>query len=175
MIFITVCRTLFYQFFLIFIGLSLGFIFHSEWVGNKSVIVERSVKNIFYPIEYNERLERVIKEWGSYRVFILNDCPNEFEILDENVYNEEWYWCRYKCRDHEGKIKFDEETVRIRWKTWEYYYGPDVFLDTPERIKAQIEADKMDADRRKAEAEKAKQREREILEDEALVKPSVKQ
>lgn len=166
MVLVTVLRTLFYQFFLIFVGLSLGFIFHSEWVGKKSIIVERSVKNIFYPIEYDERLERVIKEWGSYNVFMLKECPKEFEVLDENVYNEEWYWCRYKYRDHKGKIRFDEGTARIRWKTWEYYYEPDVLLDTPERIKVQIEEDKLDTQRRKAETERAKQREKEILENE---------
>lgn len=164
MILITVCRTLFYQFFLLFVGLSVGFIFHAEWVGKKSVIVERSVKNIFYPLQYDERLERVVKEWGAYSVFILNECPKEFEIIDENVYhNEEWYWCRYKYRDEKGNIKFNEGTTRVRWKTWEYYYEPDAILDTPEKIKAQIDADKLKIEKRLDEIRKAKEREKEIL------------
>lgn len=171
MILVTVLRTIFYQFFLIFIGLSIGFICHAEWVGRKSVVVERSVQNIFYPLRYDAHLERVVKEWGAYNVFIMKECPKEFEIIDENVYhNDEFYWCRYKYRDEKGMIKFDEATSRVRWKTWEYYYEPDTILDTPEKIKAQIEEDKRKIEKRKEEIERAKEKEKEILEAEPAPK-----
>ena len=42
MILITVCRTLFYQFLLLFVGISIGFIVNAEWVGWKYPIIQTS-------------------------------------------------------------------------------------------------------------------------------------
>lgn len=159
----TVFRTIFYQFFLLFIGLSVGFIINAEWVGIKSLIIERSINNIFFPIEYNEQMERWIKGWGSYKIYMLKNQPLEFEIVDENIYyNEEWYWCRYKYKDKNGNIKFDEGNCRVKWKTWEYYYDHEV-LDTPEKISKRIKEDKEKTEKRKKEIEQAKEKELEIL------------
>ena len=160
----TVCRTIFYQILLLFTGLSVGFILNAEWVGIKSVILERSVKNILYPVKYDDRLEKLVKDWGAYKIYINKGCPEEFEIIDENVYyNEEWYWCRYKFKEKGGNLSFGEGTTRVRWKTWEYYYDHDV-IDTPEKVKKKIDDDKKKIEKRRLEIEKAKEREKEIIE-----------
>lgn len=166
---ITILRTLFYQYFLLFIGLSIGFILNAEWIGVKSLILHRSMNNIFFPIKYDEHMERWVKGWGAYKVYSMNDCPNEFEIIDENVYaNEEYYWCRFKYKGKDGKIKIDEGLARVRWKTWEYYYESDAILDTPERIKEQIEKDKQNIEKRKKEIEESKKKEADIIKKELL-------
>lgn len=165
MIFITVFRTLFYQFFLIFIGLSIGFIVNAEWFGVKSLLINKSVQNIFFPLDYENdpHLQKFINGWGSYKIYMQLQCPPEFEIIDENVYyNEELYWCKYKYLDKDGLIKIDEATTRVRWKTWEYYYDYKV-LDTPEKIKKQIEQDKKTIEQRRRQIEKALDKEKEIL------------
>lgn len=158
----TVLRTLFYQFFLIFIGLSIGFIMNAEYVGMKSLLVQKSVKNIFDPIEYDQQMERWVKGWGAFKVYSQKDKPEDFEIIDENVYyNDEWYWCRFKYKDKNGNIKIEEATARVKWKTWEYYYDYQV-LDTPEKIRKKIQEDKEQIEKRKKEIEKAMEKEKEI-------------
>lgn len=160
----TIFRTLFYQFFLLFIGLSIGFIINPEWVGVKSLIIEKSVNNIFFPIKYDEHMERWVKGWGSYKVYMFKNQPLEFEIIDEHVYaNEEYYWCRFKYKDKDNKIKFDEGKCRVRWKTWEYYYESDVVLDTPERVYEQMEKDRLQIEKRKKEIQESKEKEKKIL------------
>lgn len=162
----TVFRTIFYQFLLLFAGISLGFIANAEWVGMKSVIIEKSAKNIFCPPEYDERLDRLVKNMGSYRVFMANGRPDEFEVVDENVYyNEEFYWCRYKYRDGSGKLRFGEDITRVRWKTWEQYYDYEV-VDTPEKVKEQIRKRKEEMEKRDREIREAEDREKELLKNE---------
>lgn len=168
MIIATVFRTLFYQVLLLFVGCSIGFILNAEWVGIKSLILERSMSNIFFPTEYDEQMERWVKGWGSFKVYSLKNQPDEFEVIDENVYyNEEWYWCRFKYRDKDGKIKFDEGTTRVRWKTWEYYYDHEV-IDTPEKVREQIKKDKEQIEERRKEVEEAKKKEEEILKEDKV-------
>lgn len=162
----TVFRTIFYQFLLLFVGLSLGFIANAEWVGMKSILVERSFKNIFFPPKYDEQLEKAVKGWAAYKVYVEAGRPEEFQIIDENVfYNEEFYWCRYKFRDGSGQAVFDEAVTRVRWKTWEQYYGYEV-VDTPEKVKMQIEKHKADVEKREREIEEAEKKEKEILKNE---------
>lgn len=159
----TVCRTLFYQFFGLFVGLSIGFILSPEWVGNKQVLVERSIKNIFFPLKYNEQLEKAVKGYGAYKVYVSNGYPKEFEIIDECVYyNEEFYWCKYKYVDNKGNIKLAEDITRVRWKTWEYNYDYQI-IDTPDKVKESLRTDKEEIEKRKLEIEKAKEKEKEIL------------
>lgn len=159
----TVFRTIFYQFFLLFVGLSVGFIANAEWVGMKSVLLERSFRNIFFPTKYDESLEKAVKGWASYKVFVEAGRPEEFEIIDENVfYNEEWYWCRYKYRDRSGEVKFDEATTRVRWKTWEQYYDYEV-TDTPEKVKMQIDKHKAEVEKREREIQEAERKQKEIV------------
>ena len=50
-----VLRTLFYQFLLIFVGASIGFITNAEWVGWKYPIISRSYNNIFNPIDFEDQ------------------------------------------------------------------------------------------------------------------------
>ena len=162
----TVFRTIFYQFLLLFAGISLGFIANAEWVGMKSIIIEKSAKNIFCPPEYDERLERLVKNWGSYKVFMAKNRPDEFEVIDENVYyNDEWYWCRYKYRDESGKLRLSEGTTRVKWKTWEQYYDHEV-LDTPEKIREQIRKHKENIEKREREIREAEEKEKELLKNE---------
>lgn len=165
MVLITVCRTLFYQFFLIFVGLSIGFILNPEWFGIKSLLIDKSVQNIFFPLDYENdpQLRHFIKSWGAYKVYAIKGNPKDFEIIDEHVYyNDEWYWCRFKYVDGNGKIVFDEGTARVKWKTWEYYYDYEI-LDTPEKIRKNIEENKRAIEKRQQEIEKAKEKEKELL------------
>lgn len=167
MVLITVFRTLFYQFLLIFIGLSIGFICNAEWFGIKSLLINRSVNNIFFPLDYenDQQLRSFVKSWGSYKVYVLKGSPKGFEIIDDNVYyNEEWYWCRFKYIDDKGNNCFDEGSVRVKWKTWEYYYDYNV-LDTPEKIQKEIEKTKEDINNRKKAIEQSKEKEKELMQE----------
>lgn len=165
MIMITVCRTLFYQFLLLFVGLSVGFIVNPEWMGIKSTIVNKSINNIFFPLDYENdpQLRHFVKSWGAYKVYVSKGSPKGFEILDENVYyNEEWYWCRFKYIDTNDKVVIDEGTTRVQWKTWEYYYDYEI-LDTPEKIKKNIAKDQEKANLREKQIEKAQEKEKELI------------
>ena len=124
-----VLRSLIYPWFILFIGFSIGFICNSEWVGCKYVIVEKSIRNIFFPIKYDERVEQWVKDTGRLKLWSSLDCPQYFEIIDEFVKGEEHYWAIYKMKNREGKEIKDIGSVRVKWKTWEYYYKLDEILD----------------------------------------------
>jgi hypothetical protein len=123
-----ILRSLIYPWFILFAGFSIGFICNSEWVGTKYVIVERSIRNIFFPLEYNPEIESHIKQIGAMRVWSELECPSEFEVLEDIVKGEEFYWviCQYK--DKNGKIIKTIRSTRVKWKTWEYYYKLDEVL-----------------------------------------------
>ena len=53
MILITVCRTLFYQFLLLFVGISRRII-NAEWVGWKYPIIQTSIQNTFFSINFED-------------------------------------------------------------------------------------------------------------------------
>lgn len=162
----TILRTIFYQFLLLFVGLSLGFIANAEWVGFKSVLLERSLNNIFFQVEFTEDLEERVKSMGATRAWAELNYPSEFEILGDVVYyNDEFYWCKYKYRNAAKELVFGEYTTRIRWKTWEYNYGsPDEVIDTTE--KANKVMDRLNAWHLKIKnsIKQADDREKEILE-----------
>lgn len=120
-----IVRSIFYHWFALFIGLSLGFIANSEWVGERYVLIERSISNIFYPIQYDSNVEEWIKHTGRMKLWSSLDCPQYFEIIEEVVKGEEFYWAIYKTKDSKGKEIKDIGSVRVRWKTWEYYYKID--------------------------------------------------
>lgn len=128
-------RSIFYQWFILFIGISIGFITNAEWLGYKSILIERSISNIFFPIEFTQEVEDNVKKLGADKIYAELDYPNEFEILGDVVYyNDEFYWCKYKLRNKEGKLQFGEATTRIRWKTWEYYYtSPNDVIDNADK------------------------------------------
>jgi hypothetical protein len=134
-------RSIFYQWLILFIGISIGFILNAEWLGYKSVLIERSIGNIFFPIEFTDDMENKVKEIGASKIYASLNYPNEFEILGDVVYyNDEFYWCKYKFRDDKGKLQFGEETTRVRWKTWEYNYGsPDDVVDSTEKANQLIQ------------------------------------
>jgi hypothetical protein len=124
-----IVRSIFYHWFAVFVGISIGFLCNTQYVGEKYVIVERSIRNIFFPIKYDENVEAFVKNAGRMRLWALLDCPEHFEIIDELVKGEEHYWAVYKIIDSKGKEIKDIGSVRVKWKTWEYYYKLDEILD----------------------------------------------
>jgi len=120
----TIIRTLFYQYLVLFVGIAAGFILNAEYVGWKSVIVERSFRNIFYPIKYDETVEKFVINFGRMRLSMLlfghpgGDLTDI--ITDERVWGEEYYDALYRLPDDPDKIEMYQ--TRVRWKPWEYYY-----------------------------------------------------
>lgn len=123
MILVTVCRTLFYQFLLIAVGLSIGFILNAEYIGWKSTLIERSVTNIFNPIQFDEDVCKRVKNWGATRIWAELGRPNSFEVLEDGLLAEEYYIGKFKYVNVEtGKTEIKIIPQRVRWKPWEYYY-----------------------------------------------------
>ena len=140
MILITVCRTLFYQFFLLFVGLSLGFILNVEYIGWKYPIVHNSIYNTFFPIDFED--EGVL-DWlygqGRFKISAFNGYPKDFKVIEEAMCAEEWYWVKYSYTDNNGNTKIAIDHVRIRWKPWEYYYEEEAMNPmTPEELREYI-------------------------------------
>lgn len=123
-----ILRSIFYHWFTLFVGLSIGFICHSEWVGTKAVIIERSIRNIFFPIKYTPEVENFIKQAGAMKLWSSVGCPEEFVIIDDLVKGEEFYWAVFTYKNHEGKTVKDIGSIRVKWKTWEYYYKLDEMM-----------------------------------------------
>lgn len=118
----TVLRTLFYQFFLLFVGMSIGFIVNPEWFGWKSNLVTKSFNNIFFPVKFDSDVCNNIKSWGRFKLYIQNNMPKDFEVVEESVLGEEFYVLKYSYTDNSGKKQITIDSIRIRWKPWEYYY-----------------------------------------------------
>jgi hypothetical protein len=64
-----------------------------------------------------------MKLWSSL------DCPEDFRIIDDIVKGEEFYWAVYTYKNKKGNTVKDIGSVRVKWKTWEYYYKLDEILD----------------------------------------------
>jgi hypothetical protein len=120
-----IIRSIFYHWLVLFIGISIGIILNSEWIGHKYILIERSINNIFFPLEYNENIENFVKETGKMKIWISLDCPENFTIIHDLVKGEEFYWAVYTYKNKYGKTIKDIGSVRIKWKTWEYYYKID--------------------------------------------------
>ena len=120
-----IVRSIFYHWLILFIGISIGIIVNSEWVGCKYILIERSINNIFFPLEYNENIEAFVKESGRMKLWASLDCPTDFTILDDLVKGEEFYWAVYTYKNKQGKTIKDIGSIRVMWKTWEYYYKID--------------------------------------------------
>ena len=118
----TVIRTIFYQFLLVFIGLSIGFIIAPNYWGNKAPIIERSVNHIFFPLEYNDQLELSLMDFGKFRLWTELDFPTGLTCFNSRIINEEWYETDYSFTDKDQKIVEGTYTTRIKWKPWELYY-----------------------------------------------------
>ena len=122
----TVCRTLFYQYLLLAVGFSVGFYFNAEWLGYKSPILNRSFNNIFFPVRFNDDTLAKIKNWGAFKLWSLRNYPDNFEIIEDAVLAEEWYCAKFSYTDNMGVKRNDVESIRIRWKPWEYYYENNI-------------------------------------------------
>ena len=119
----TVIRTLFYQFLLLFTGISIGFIINAEYVGWKYPIIQTSFYNTFYPIDFED--EGVLK-WlyghGRLKIFGVIGKYKDVEIIEEAMAAEEWYWVKFSYVDQNGNRRTKIDHIRVRWKPWEYYY-----------------------------------------------------
>jgi hypothetical protein len=117
-----ILRAMFYQLLILFVGVSIGFITNAEYVGWKFPLLERSMNNIFFPIDFeDEGVMQWLYNQGQFKVWAFNNYPEDFKIIEEAMAAEEWYWCKYSYIDNgETKVKIDH--IRIRWKPWEYYY-----------------------------------------------------
>ena len=144
MIVITVCRTLFYQFFLLFVGLSVGFLLNVEYVGWKYPIVHNSIYNTFFPIDFeDEGVLEYLYNQGQFKIWSFNNHPQDFEVIEEAMMAEEWYWVKYSYTDKKGKTRVAIDHTRIRWKPWEYYYDDEAMtpMTDEEMRKYMIEGD----------------------------------
>jgi len=123
-----ILRTLFYQFLLLFIGGSIGFICNAEYVGWKLPIVTNSFYNTFYPIDFEDP---GVLQWlygnGRLKIFGTIIRHKDLEVIEEAMLAEEWYWVKYSYTDDDGNKKIEIENVRIRWKPWEYYFDEEAF------------------------------------------------
>ena len=128
MILITVCRTLFYQFLLLFVGISIGFIVNAEWVGWKYPIIQTSFYNTFYPIDFeDEGVLNWLYGQGRLKIFGVMGKYRDIEIIEEAMAAEEWYWVKFSYTDENGDRKTKIDHIRVRWKPWEYYYEEEAF------------------------------------------------
>jgi hypothetical protein len=165
-----VLRTIFYQFFLLFVGLAVGFIGNAEWVGFKSCLVEKSIKNIFFPIKFTPKMEAGMKMMLAQRMMTKEGFPAEFEVLSSVVVaNDEFCWIAYKYRDQDGKLVFKDDVERMRWKTWEYNFDEESALNPVDTQEEWLALDKRMSDwqeKIKDAINLAEERKAEILEQE---------
>lgn len=123
-----VIRSIFYHWLFLFVGIAIGFICNSEYVGEKSVIIERSINNIFFPIQYNEQIEAYVKVMGKQKIWTELNYPEDFEILEDVVKAEEYYWAIASYTDVKTKQKVKTViSTKIRWRPWEYNYHTKKF------------------------------------------------
>ena len=123
----TVARTLVYQLLLIWSGFSVGFIINPEYWGNRAPLVERSIKHIFWPIEYNENVEDFLFSIGRSRIYFELETyePGFYglKILEESMASDEYYTAKYKYTNiHGDVVVVDDYRTKINWKPWELDY-----------------------------------------------------
>lgn len=133
---LTVLRTLFYQFLILFAGLSLGFIINSEYIGYKSHILSKSLNNVFSPVRFDETVLKNLKNWGAFKLWAEHEYAEDFKIIEDAMMAEEWYWAKFSYKNKQNKTVIDIQSTRIRWKTWEQYY--DLEMPTEEDLKDYI-------------------------------------
>lgn len=136
-----VLRTLFYQFLLLFVGASIGFICNAEWVGWKYPVVTRSISNTFFPIDFEDPgVLQMLYGHGRLKIFgVMNNGYRNVEVIEEAMLAEEWYWVKFSYTDNDGKTITDIQHVRIRWKPWEYYFNNDIDAMDEEAMRKYIE------------------------------------
>ena len=119
-----ILRSVFYPFFVLFVGITIGFIANAEWSGRKYIMIEKSINNIFFPVnKYNKNVEEYVRYIGGLKLMSNHDYPKYFIILDDTIIDEEFYTAIVKFTDIEtGELIEKREGVRVRWRPWEYYY-----------------------------------------------------
>lgn len=121
LIFKTIIRTLFYQALLLWAGFSIGFMLNPEYWGNRAPLVQRSIKNIFYPLEYDQDVENFLLDIGRCRIFFgLPEGASELRIIQDSMVSDEKYVATYEYKLKEERILVEEYTTKINWKPWEY-------------------------------------------------------
>jgi hypothetical protein len=119
----TVIRTIMYQLLILFTGLSIGFISHATYWGKKAPLIHRSFNNIFYPIEYNDEVKKMIMNIGRLRIFFtLPDGATDFKINQDDMRSDEHYIANYEYMLNGEKIVVENYSSKINWKSWEYDY-----------------------------------------------------
>jgi len=123
-----IIRSIFYHWLFLFVGIAIGFICNSEYVGEKAVVIRRSINHIFFPIEYNEQIENYVKWMGKNRIHSELGYPKDFQILEDVVKGEEYYWAIAKYTDVKtGEPIKTVVSTKIRWRPWEYNYHTKKF------------------------------------------------
>ena len=125
----TSVRFVVYQALLLFAAGSTVFLMNPIYWGNRAPVLEQSYSHIFNPIEYDENVERFVKNIGRTRLYFeitteFLGVPNLFEIVEDSEYvvNEEWYNCEYQYVDNDGVLGIYKYRTRVRWKPWEFQF-----------------------------------------------------
>ena len=123
-----IIRSIFYHWLFLSAGVAIGFICNSEYVGQKAVVIERSINHIFFPVDYNPQIENYVKQMGKQKIWTELGQPEDFQVLEDVVKAEEYYWAIVKYTDPktDQKIKTVVST-KIRWRPWEYNYHTKKF------------------------------------------------
>lgn len=120
---LTIFRTIFYQMLLLWAGFSVGFMMNPEYWGNKAPIVQQSMKNIFYPVEYNDEVKEFLVNIGRSRIFLgLPPHATNFKILEDAMISDEQYMADYEYFADDERVVVRGYITKINWKPWEYDY-----------------------------------------------------
>ena len=125
----TVARTLVYQLLIIWTSFSIGFLMNPEYWGNRAPVVNRSIKHIFWPIEYNSQVEDFCIKIGRSRIFFETSTEypgfTDLKILEDGMNSDEWYFAKYEFKDNQGNlIRVNDFSSKVNWKPWELDYPP---------------------------------------------------
>lgn len=128
----TVVRTLIYQILALFVGISIGFLINPNYWGNRAPLVEQSIKNIFYPLEYNQDTHNFLIDVGRSRIFFsLPEGSSDLRIIEDAMISDEQYMADYEYVLN-GKTNIVKGYItKINWKSWEYDYPTPDELDAP--------------------------------------------
>ncbi len=114
-------RTLFYQVFVFMCLCVFSFTAAPGWWGVKAMVAEMSIRNIFFPVSFEEACPK-LKQYAEWRMAAIHDYPDDFKVIEHAFLAEEFYWCKYQYKDKKGNKIVEIDHFRVRWKPWEYYY-----------------------------------------------------
>lgn len=116
----TVIRTLVYQLVILFTGFSIGFLSYPQYWGQKTTVINRSIKNIFFHPKFDDVKNSLINA-GRLKTWAHLDFPENLNFSNEKMIGEDRYVCDYEYKINKETIKGSYETF-IRWKSWEANY-----------------------------------------------------